>query len=80
MTLTENILSKVLKRIKPSEKGVPACVTETLGSIQHNLDSRKINARVMLGGSYAKGTHLAGDFDVDIFVRFDKKNFDSEQI
>ncbi|MBI4151242.1 nucleotidyltransferase domain-containing protein, partial [Candidatus Woesearchaeota archaeon] len=37
------------------------------------LKSRKINAKPVLGGSFAKDTWLKGDYDVDVFVAFDLK-------
>ncbi|MFA6072484.1 MAG: nucleotidyltransferase domain-containing protein [Candidatus Woesearchaeota archaeon] len=41
--------------------------------INFALKKNKINATASIGGSVAKGTFIKGNFDADIFVRFDKK-------
>lgn len=58
---------------KPSD--VPKHFVALLSSL---LDAAQVRAQVMLGGSYAKGTYLEGDHDIDVFVRFDKQYKDEE--
>jgi len=43
-------------------------------TISKHLKEHKIKAIPVIGGSLAKGTNLKGDFDVDIFVKFDMKH------
>ncbi len=38
----------------------------------------KIDAEAVIGGSWAKGTYLPNDHDIDVFVRFNPKYSDSE--
>ena len=59
----------VLNEIKPSsaeEKGVLAIASAVMQKI------RIPNATPVLGGSFAKGTWLKGNHDVDIYVKFTK--------
>ena len=50
-----------------------------ISALKESLKSLKIKADVFVGGSAAKGTMIRkGDYDLDIFVRFDKKYGDSE--
>lgn len=65
----EKILEKVKREIVPDGKNDKA-VEKQLSTIRKLLDKEGIKVEVMLGGSYAKGTYLNGDFDVDIFIRF----------
>jgi tRNA nucleotidyltransferase (CCA-adding enzyme) len=65
--LRENKLSK--KESTTLSKRIEGFVSE----IGTELARRGIAAEVMLGGSAAKGTIIKGDFDCDLFVRFDYK-------
>lgn len=75
MDLTKDILPKLI----PDEKYV-AQAQELVDKIQNLLDENKVTAKVMLGGSLAKGTNLKGDHDIDIFVRFDYKTYKDKDI
>ena len=79
MTL-DTVLSQALKRIKPTGAGVLSKVRITIAAINACLTKQKIKAQAVLGGSFAKGTHLADDFDVDIFVRFDRRLYEGKDI
>lgn len=47
---------------------------EFIDAFKANLKKKKINAEVFVGGSFAKKTIIKKDhYDIDIFVRFDKK-------
>ena len=49
--------------------------------LQQELKKEKIAAEVFVGGSYAKGTFVRGDFyDIDIFIRFDWRYEDLSSI
>jgi tRNA nucleotidyltransferase (CCA-adding enzyme) len=70
---------KVLKGIRPDEKGMYKIVSDFLSKINDSITKKKIKATAMAGGSIAKGTFLKGDHDVDIFLKFDKK-YENEQL
>ena len=65
----ENILKSVKKRIRPGK--APLSIKKKLDMINQLLKKNKIKAKAVLGGSFAKNTHLKDDYDIDIFVKFD---------
>lgn len=72
-----SVLKEVLEKVKPSGKELIE-INKTLKSavkkIEQNRKDRKINAEVFVGGSFAKKTLIKKDsYDIDIFIRFDKK-------
>lgn len=75
------ILNKVLERLRPSgderEQALER-VNEFLKGVNAALKKRKVRAKAVLGGSYAKDTWLSGDYDVDIFVKFHVSYADDE--
>jgi len=77
-----SILKEVLKKIEPPKedlKFIGACIKETLGKIKKNISKDKIKAEVFIGGSFAKDTLIKKDYyDIDVFVRFDKKYKEGE--
>jgi tRNA nucleotidyltransferase (CCA-adding enzyme) len=72
-----SILKEVLEMVKPSGKEltkINKTVKLFLKKIEQNRKDRKINAQVFIGGSFAKKTLIKKDsYDIDIFIRFDKK-------
>jgi len=67
------VLAEVLKGLKPDKDkkvAVLSTVKSFLDGLRKSLKSRSIRATVVLGGSFAKDVWLAGDFDVDVFVKF----------
>jgi len=64
------LFQKIISRIKPEQESF-AEADETIAGINALLKKNNINAICMAGGSYAKGTILNNDFDIDLFVRFD---------
>ncbi|HDD70857.1 MAG TPA: CCA tRNA nucleotidyltransferase [Candidatus Woesearchaeota archaeon] len=77
----KRICAEVLDGIRPDKKRVADVlyvVKPFLKSISDNLKSLKLSAKVVLGGSFAKGTWLSGDFDVDVFVKFAMKYKDDD--
>jgi len=64
------ISEKAIRDIKP-EQEMFSEADETIAEINALLKKNNINAVCMAGGSYAKGTILRNDFDIDLFVRFD---------
>ncbi|MBW3015440.1 CCA tRNA nucleotidyltransferase [Candidatus Woesearchaeota archaeon] len=70
-------IDSVIKQIVPG-KGLVEKADSIVALIRKELIKLKINAEPVLGGSLAKGTNLKGDFDVDIFVRFDLEYKDKD--
>lgn len=78
----DKILKEEIELIKPSRetlKEINQTDKEFCKHLLSKLKGRKIKADVFIGGSLAKGTLTKKKkYDVDIFVRFDKKYEDSE--
>ncbi|MBU1321487.1 MAG: CCA tRNA nucleotidyltransferase [Nanoarchaeota archaeon] len=74
-----SVLSKVIKKIKPAKQEFKV-VDSLIKQINALLKKKKIKAVCVAGGSYAKGTILKNDFDVDLFVRFDYKMYKKKDI
>jgi tRNA nucleotidyltransferase (CCA-adding enzyme) len=71
MSQLNSVLLKALELSKPMRgevKKVSSVAKEVKESIIKHASSTKIKD-VVLGGSYAKGTWLKGDVDIDIFVK-----------
>ena len=71
----KQILKDVLVSITPNKEDlwVVKAVQTFLKDLALELKTRKLNAKPILGGSFAKDTWLRGDYDVDVFVAFDMK-------
>ncbi|MBN2420832.1 nucleotidyltransferase domain-containing protein [Candidatus Woesearchaeota archaeon] len=69
------LLSEVISKIKPKEGSFDKEIKEVVSKINSELKKNKIKAETVVGGSFAKDTHLVGDHDCDIFVRFDYKKY-----
>ena len=74
----KRICTAVLKKVKP-RKAISSKVDKVVSNINEIIRSRGIKAECVKGGSIAKGTFLKKDYDVDLFVRFDKK-YDSKKL
>lgn len=74
----EEVLKKVLEKVKPSEqeiKEISLRVKDFLKNIKSEIKKEKIDAEAFVGGSFAKKTVIKkGKYDVDIFIRFGKKH------
>jgi tRNA nucleotidyltransferase (CCA-adding enzyme) len=71
MSQLNSVLLKALELSKPMQgevKKISSVAKEVKKSIIKHASSTKIKD-VVLGGSYAKGTWLKGDVDIDIFVK-----------
>jgi tRNA nucleotidyltransferase (CCA-adding enzyme) len=83
MKKTENIFKEVLKKSNPSEEDlnyIEKNVDIFSKTIKENLKKFKIDAEIFVGGSFAKGTVIKKDnYDVDIFIRYNKK-YKNEEI
>jgi len=72
------ILEEVLKKAKPSEedlKDIEVALKDFLKKLDKKIKSSKLMAEIYIGGSYAKDTMINKKmYDVDIFIRFNKKH------
>ena len=77
MNKINQLLKDVLENIKPSKeeiKFIDKTLEDFLKKFNSNLNKLKIKAEIFVGGSFAKKTVIKKDkYDVDVFVRFDKK-------
>ncbi len=73
----KEIFSEVLQEIKPSPRElheISMSLKEFLGKIEKSRINLGIEAQIFVGGSFAKHTLVKKeDYDIDIFIRFDKK-------
>ena len=70
-------IKNVLSRIKPKDNSIKKEIDETVKTINSELKKNKIKAVAVIGGSFAKDTHLTDDYDCDVFVKFDYKYKDA---
>jgi len=77
MKKANSILNKALENIKPSKEElseIESSLKSFIKQLKNKIKSSNIKAEVFVGGSYAKRTIIKKDvYDVDIFLRFDKK-------
>ncbi len=64
------LLKDVIAKIKPKKNSFKEEIIKVVETINNELRKNKIQARTFVGGSFAKDTHLIGDHDCDIFMRF----------
>jgi tRNA nucleotidyltransferase (CCA-adding enzyme) len=71
------VLKEALMEAKPPRKeieDIESRLKDFLKKLDHNFKTLKINVETFVGGSFAKKTLIKREkYDVDIFVRFDKK-------
>jgi tRNA nucleotidyltransferase (CCA-adding enzyme) len=76
------VLKEVLEQVSPSKSElweINEKLKVLLAELEANKKRLKINAQIFVGGSFAKGTIIKKDrYDIDIFVRFDKKYKEEE--
>ena len=79
----ELILKEALEDITPSEEEsslIKVSLKKFLEKIKKRLRELKVDAEIFVGGSYAKNTLIKRDkYDIDIFLRFDKKHKETMQ-
>jgi len=71
------ILDAVAASLAPDES-ILAEVDGFVRRLNARIRKAKLQAEAMAGGSVAKGTFLKGDYDVDIFVRFEQQYLDQD--
>ncbi len=73
-----SILKKVIKIVKPDEeeiKTINITVNEVMGRLQKIINK---NVELLLTGSVARGTNVRGNYDIDIFLLFNRNLKESE--
>jgi len=75
----EALLESIKKRIFPGSTSM-SIVAGVVKQINKVLEDEEVVAYCVVGGSFAKDTHLKGDHDVDLFVRFEPAEYDSDEI
>ncbi len=73
----ESILKEALKKVRPPKEDlefIDKNLKEFLKKVKIRIKSLDIKAEIFVGGSYSKKTMIKKDrYDIDIFLRFDKK-------
>lgn len=69
----KKILDEALSVIKPKTRNIKE-VDELIKNINSQIRKKKVSAKAVIGGSFAKDTFLKEDHDVDIFVMFNLKH------
>ncbi|MBU2562341.1 MAG: nucleotidyltransferase domain-containing protein [Nanoarchaeota archaeon] len=76
------ILKEVLREIEPSNEEISIIgdsLKKFLKRINTEIKRLKIDAETFIGGSFAKNTMIKkGKYDIDVFLRFNKKYSDKE--
>ncbi|MDD5192662.1 MAG: nucleotidyltransferase domain-containing protein [Candidatus Nanoarchaeia archaeon] len=76
------ILKQQIEQIKPDRNTlseIKATTNDFIKNLEKKLKSKNFRAEVFVGGSLSKGTLIKKNkYDVDVFVRFDKKYEDNE--
>ena len=80
MAVPKELLKEVLEGLKPDERKVRKEADITLKKLNSGLKKARIKAKAVTGGSVAKGTFLKGDYDCDIFVKFDFRKYGDKDI
>ena len=79
---TDKVLKEVLEEINPNEEelnSIKKIVDEFKILAEKKIKKNKIAVEIFIGGSFAKDTIIKkGKYDVDVFMRFDKKYGEKE--
>ena len=79
MKSISNIISLALKECQPSAEDVEKLTKiaiETKSLVSRNISPKVVD--VVFGGSFAKGTWLKDEVDIDIFIKIDNSVNDKE--
>jgi tRNA CCA-adding enzyme len=75
--MNKKVYEEILELISPEKEKIEfieKSLKEFLSKINLNIKKAKIKAEIFVGGSFAKKTLIKKDkYDVDVFLRFDKK-------
>ena len=79
-----SVLKEALKKITPSEeefKKINCAIDDFKEKVGKRIKDLKVGAEIFVGGSFAKKTIIKKDkYDVDIFIRFDKRHKDLSEL
>jgi tRNA nucleotidyltransferase (CCA-adding enzyme) len=82
MKKINSILKEVLERIEPKKEEldlIDDSLKNFLRKIGEKIKKYKVDVEIFIGGSFAKNTVIKKDnYDIDIFLRFNKKYSDKE--
>lgn len=67
------LFNKILKQIKPKEKEKQK-IQKIVDDFTKILNKKLVKANTFIGGSFAKGTWISSQHDIDVFVLFEKDN------
>jgi tRNA nucleotidyltransferase (CCA-adding enzyme) len=80
MKKINSVLKEVLQKVEPPKedlKIINNSLKDTIQELKKRIKKQKIKAEIFIGGSFAKKTVIKKDkYDVDVFLRFDKKYTD----
>ncbi len=83
MKKTNQIIQSVLEKINPTKaemKIIDDLLRKFVDKLKNKIKKLNFDAEVFIGGSFAKKTMIKKEhYDVDIFVRFDRK-YKNEEI
>lgn len=69
----KNLLESIHEELKPQkDPSIQPFIQKVRKAFKDSTHQPKIH----VGGSYAKNTHIGKDYDVDIFIKYDKKHRD----
>jgi tRNA CCA-adding enzyme len=72
------ILKEALEKVNPSKEelnSIDKFLKNFISGLEKRLHASRISAEVFVGGSFAKKTMIKkGQYDIDVFVRFDEKH------
>ncbi len=82
MKNANSVLREVLNEIKIPEKelkDIKKILDDFINNLRNKIKNKKISAEIFVGGSFAKKTMMKKNFyDIDIFIRYDKKYKNNE--
>jgi tRNA CCA-adding enzyme len=80
MKKIDSVFEEALTRVKPAKEEIQEIdklLKDFLKKIRNRIKKLKVRAEIFVGGSYSKNTLIKKDYyDIDIFLRFDKKHKD----
>ena len=79
MNSVDSIISEALRQVQPSVddvKKLTKIANEILKRVKQSITSKVVD--VIIGGSFAKGTWINDDVDIDVFVKFDESVDDGQ--
>lgn len=74
----KQLLEEITPNLEESEL-IEKYVKKLVRKLKKNAKINQIKCEFFIGGSFGKGTYLKGNFDVDIFCRFDM-SYDDEKL